>query len=45
MADPLSLCNLAHHPAGVMRDVIWSESGELVAIIGDSSFYILSFNR
>ncbi|KAI8462483.1 MAG: coatomer WD associated region-domain-containing protein [Monoraphidium minutum] len=28
-----------------VRDVIWSESGELVAIIGESSFYVLSFSR
>ncbi|GBF95719.1 hypothetical protein Rsub_08701 [Raphidocelis subcapitata] len=28
-----------------VRDVIWSDGGELVAIIGNDSFYILSFNR
>ncbi len=25
--------------------MIWSDSGELVAIVGESSFYILQFNR
>lgn len=26
---------------GAVKDVIWSDSGELVAIAGDASFYIL----
>jgi hypothetical protein len=26
---------------GVVREVIWSDNGELVAIAGDASFYIL----
>jgi coatomer subunit beta' len=30
--------------AGV-RDVIWSDGGELVAIVGDQGFYVLQFNR
>ena len=28
-----------------VRDVKWSDSGELVAILSESSFYILSFDR
>eukprot|EP00879_Flechtneria_rotunda_P019952 GHRR01020972.1.p1 GENE.GHRR01020972.1~~GHRR01020972.1.p1 ORF type:complete len:816 (+),score=351.64 GHRR01020972.1:464-2911(+) len=30
---------------GAVKDVIWSDNGELVAIAGDASFYILQFNR
>eukprot|EP00775_Hariotina_reticulata_P003983 gene3983-4236_t len=30
---------------GAVKDVIWSDNGELVAIAGDSSFYVLQFNR
>lgn len=30
---------------GAVRDVIWSDNGELVAIAGDSSFYILQVGR
>ena len=26
---------------GAVKDVIWSDNGELVAIAGDASFYIL----
>ena len=28
-----------------MRDVKWSEAGELVAILSDASFYVLSYDR
>jgi coatomer subunit beta' len=30
---------------GAVKDVIWSDNGELVAIAGDASFYILQLNR
>jgi coatomer subunit beta' len=28
-----------------VRDVVWSDNGALVAILGESSFYILQFSR
>ena len=28
-----------------VRDVKWSEAGELVAILSDASFYVLSYDR
>lgn len=28
-----------------VKDVIWSDNGELVAIAGDTSFYVLQYNR
>ena len=28
-----------------VRDVRWSDSGELVALIGEASFYVLRFSR
>ncbi|WIA18293.1 hypothetical protein OEZ85_009758 [Tetradesmus obliquus] len=30
---------------GAVREVLWSDNGELVAIAGESSFYILQYNR
>lgn len=28
-----------------VRDVRWSDSGELVALVGEASFYVLRFSR
>jgi coatomer subunit beta' len=28
-----------------VRDVKWSDSGELVALVGEASFYVLRFDR